>query len=344
VVAHGENIVGEGYHREAGLAHAEIAALGMAGSEAKGATAYVTLEPCNHHGRTPPCVDALLKVGIRRVIIGAIDPNPNVESGGVERLRAAGIEVVTGVLKDDAEKLIRPWRKYITQGVSYLSLKFGVSLDGRIASRSGETRWITSADARARVHSLRATHDAVCIGVSTVIADDPQLTVRDVDGRNPIRVVIDSKLRVPLTSKFVQTARAVASCVVTTEAAPKDVAERLTDAGVNIVVVPASPEGRCDVGATLKALAAREVVTVLCEGGAELAGSLLAGRLVDSLHMFVAPILLGPRGRPCAVDWAGPEGIGDAPHIKNPAWVLCGTDGYVSGEVVYPKKKQKPVA
>ncbi len=265
-------------------------------------------------------------------------PESIVQGGGIERLEAAGVEVVVGVLEKEAKKLIEPWSKYITEEASYLSLKLAVSLDGRIATRTGASKWITCADSRARVHLLRTRHDAVMVGINTVIADDPRLTVRDVPGRSPVRVVMDSKLRIPTSCQLVQTAKEVPTCVVTTVDASRAVAESLEDLGVAVIRVPASAEGRCDLRVTLRELAVREVVSVLCEGGAELAGSLLAGGLPDEMHVFLAPVLLGPRGRPGAVDWAGPENPADAPRIESPRWELCGNDAYVSGRLVYPKK------
>jgi diaminohydroxyphosphoribosylaminopyrimidine deaminase/5-amino-6-(5-phosphoribosylamino)uracil reductase len=316
VVAREREIVGEGFHTLAGDEHAEIVALRAAGDKTRGATLYVTIEPCNHTGRTGPCADAIVSAGIKRVVIGTRDPNPHVQGGGVERLRERGVEVVTGILEDEAKRLILPWTKYVTKAASYLSLKLAISLDGRVATRTGISKWITGPKSRARVHALRGTYDAVMVGINTVLADDPQLTVRDVPGRNPVRVIVDSKLRTPADSRLVTTARETPTCVITTVDAPVALSERLEAAGVAVIRVPTTGGGRVDLAATLRALAAREVVSVLCEGGAELAGSLLAGRLPSELHVFIAPVLLGPRGIPGAVDWA-----------------------YVSGPIVYPKKK-----
>lgn len=331
-------VLGEGFHAAVGLEHAEVAALKAAGAAARGQTLYVTLEPCNHQGKTPPCVDAILTAGIKRVVIGCRDPNPRVAGGGLERLKQAGVEVVVGVLETEAQALIKGWAKFITVGQSYLTLKLAISLDGRIATRSGASKWITSPESRLRVQSLRANHDAVMVGVNTVLADNPRLTVREVPGRSPVRVVVDSKLRIPTTSQLVQSAAQTPTCVVTTHAAPKPQEEALQALGVRIIRVPPTAEGRCDPAVMLRELAAREVVNVMCEGGSELAGSLLASGLADELHVFVAPILLGPRGRPGAVDWAGPENPSDAPRIDPPRWELCGGDAYVWGPLKYSKK------
>ncbi len=335
--AEGE-VLGEGFHAATGLDHGEIAALRAAGDKARGQTLYVSLEPCNHQGRTPPCVDAILAAGIKRVVIGCRDPNPRVAGGGVERLRSAGVEVVEGVLETEAHTLIKAWSKFITSGSSYLTLKLAISLDGRIATRTGASKWITGAESRQRVQSLRASHDAVMVGVNTVLADNPRLTVRDVPGRSPVRVIVDSKLRIPLSAQVVQTAAQTPTCVVTTAAAPKPQEEALLAAGVRVIRVAPTAEGRCDPQHMLRELAAREVVSVMCEGGSELAGSLLANPLVDELHVFVAPVLLGPRGRPGAVDWAGPEHPSDAPRIDPARWELCGADAHVWGPLKYAKK------
>ncbi len=338
VVDAGGGVVGEGFHEATGLDHAEVIALKAAGEKARGGTLYVTLEPCNHQGRTPPCVDAIIAAGVKRVVLGCRDPNPRVEGGGAERLRAAGIEVVEGVLQAETQALIKAWSKFITVGQSYLTLKLAISLDGRIATRTGASKWITGPESRLRVQALRAAHDAVMVGVNTVLADNPRLTVRDVPGRSPVRVIVDSKLRIPTSAQVVQTAAQTPTCVVTTLSAPKPLEDALQALGVRVIRVPASAEGRCDPAVMLRELAAREVVSVMCEGGSELGGSLLASALADELHVFVAPVLLGPRGRPGAVDWAGPENPSDAPRIDPPRWELCGGDAYVWGPLKYPKK------
>jgi diaminohydroxyphosphoribosylaminopyrimidine deaminase/5-amino-6-(5-phosphoribosylamino)uracil reductase len=331
-------IIGEGFHETAGLEHAEVVALRKAGADARGQTLYVTLEPCNHQGRTPPCVDAVLAAGIARVVIGCRDPDPRVQGGGIERLQAAGVQVTIGVQEAAAKALIQPWAKYVTEHTTFVTLKLAISLDGRIATRTGASKWITCPEARVKVQTLRAHHDAVMVGINTVLTDNPRLTVRDVPGRNPIRVIVDSKLRIPLTSQVVTTASEIPTCVITTLTAPTTPEQALAHAGVRVIRVPATAEGRCDPVVMFRELAAREVVSVMCEGGSELAGSLLAHRLPDQLHVFMAPVLLGPRGRPGAVDWAGPDNPQDAPRIDPAHWELCGTDAYVWGPIAYPKK------
>ncbi|HEY8039814.1 MAG TPA: RibD family protein, partial [Polyangiaceae bacterium] len=235
----------------------------------------------------------------------------------------------------EAQRLIAPWAKFVTTGVPYVSLKLALSLDGRIASRTGASKWVTGPEARARVHLLRAQHDAVMVGIGTAVADDPRLTVRDAPGHSPLRVVLDTKLRIPLAGRLVQSAREVPTWVICTTDAPSSAEEALVERGVEVLRAPPSAEGRIEPLAALKMLAARGIVTVMIEGGAELAGSVLAGAVVDELHCFIAPILLGPRGRPGAVDWAGPATPGEAPCIAEPQWEVCGVDAHVWGPLRY---------
>ncbi|HZU85754.1 MAG TPA: bifunctional diaminohydroxyphosphoribosylaminopyrimidine deaminase/5-amino-6-(5-phosphoribosylamino)uracil reductase RibD [Polyangiaceae bacterium] len=331
-------LLGVGHHERAGDEHAEVAALREAGARARGATLYVTLEPCNHDGRTPPCTDAIRQAKVARVVVGCRDPNPHVVGGGVDALRAAGVQVDVGCREAECQRLIAPWTKFVTSGVPYVVLKLALSLDGRIASRTGASKWVTGPEARARVHLLRAQHDAVMVGIGTVLADDPRLTVRDAPGHSPLRVVLDTKLRLPVGSRLVQSARDVPTWVVCTTDAPHSAEEALAERGVDVLRAPPSAEGRIDPLAALKLLAARGIVTVLIEGGAELAGSVLAGAVVDELHCFIAPILLGPRGRPGAVDWAGPATPAEAPSIADPQWEVCGLDAHVWGTLRYPER------
>jgi diaminohydroxyphosphoribosylaminopyrimidine deaminase / 5-amino-6-(5-phosphoribosylamino)uracil reductase len=338
VVVKNGAVVGEAHHERAGDDHAEVLALRLAGNKAKGATLYVTLEPCNHVGRTPPCTDAVVASKVARVVIGCRDPNPHVAGGGIEKLREAGIEVVVGVREADAKGLIAPWSKFVTRGLPYLSLKLALSLDGRIATRSGASKWVTGSEARARVHALRAAHDAVAIGIGTALTDDPRLTVRDAQGASPLRVVFDTKLRLPPHARLVDTAPNVPTLILCSVDAPASNEEALVTRGVEVLRAPSSAEGRIDPQAALRLLAGRGIVTVMVEGGAELAGSIVAGRLCDELHAFIAPILLGPRGRPGAVDWAGPDTPTEAPRIANPRWELVGSDAYVHGVVQFPER------
>ncbi len=333
-------IVGEGFHERAGADHAELVALRAAGAAAKGATLYVTLEPCNHFGRTPPCTEAIAKAGVRRVVVATRDPNPHVTGGGVEHLQAAGLEVVVGTSERAAKELIAPWTKFVIDGLTYVSLKLALSLDGRIATRTGASKWVTGPDSRARVHALRAQSDAVGVGIGTVLADDPRLTVRDAPGQSPVRLVFDTQLRIPLQSRLVQSAAEVPVWIMCSADAPATLEEELVTRGVEVLRCPSSAEGRIDAIAAMRILASRGIVTLMVEGGAELAGTLLAARLADELHAFVAPVLLGPRGRPGAVDWAGPDVPQLAPRIVEPTWELCGDDAHVFGRLGYPQQEE----
>ena len=335
VLAASGELAGEGHHQMAGADHAEVAALKAAGDLAKGGTLYVTLEPCNHHGRTPPCVDAIVRAGISRVVIGCRDPNLQVTGGGIEALRREGIHVEAGILEARATNLLAPWSKHVASGIPFVRLKLALSLDGRIATRTGASRWVTGPEARARVHLLRSECDAVLVGVGTVLADDPRLNVRHVDGPSPKRVVLDTKLRTPLTSRLVETASEIPTWIVCSHLANVDTREALEARGVRVWPVDENTSGRVDVLSALRLLGSRGVVTLLVEGGAEVAGSFLAGELADELHAFLAPKLLGPRGRPGAVDWCGPDDPAEAPQLLNPTWELCGRDAYVHGRIAH---------
>jgi len=223
----------------------------------------------------------------------------------------------------------------VTTGLPFILIKMAISLDGRIATRTRASKWITGPEARAKVHELRAASDAVMVGVGTVLADDPQLTVRDVEGTNPVRVIIDSNLRVSSGAKAIVTASEVPTWILTTPEAPEPAERAIAACGAEVIRVARSNEGRVDIQSALRVLAQRGIVNLMIEGGAELSGSVLAARLADELHVFIGPLLLGPRGRPGAVDWAGPEDPTDAPRIVDPKWELCGKDAYVHGVLGY---------
>lgn len=304
VVVRDGRVIGRGFHLRPGEHHAEVMALREAGEAARGATLYVTLEPCNHHGRTPPCTEAVLAAGIARVVVGVRDPNPHVAGGGDDRLRAARLEVVEGVGGEACASLVRAWARHVRTGLPYVRLKLAVSLDGRIAATGGASQWVTGAAARHAVHTLRRHADAVMVGIGTALADDPSLTARDappVEARSPARrVVVDSAARLPLSSKLVGTARGVPTSVFVADDAPDDRVAALVDRGVQVERV-ARAAGGVDLRAVAARLGAAGVVDVLVEGGGALAGALLEAGLVDELHWFVAPIVLGAGGVPSIV-------------------------------------------
>lgn len=292
VLVKDDSVVGEGWHERAGEPHAEVHALRAAGPAAHGATAYVTLEPCSHHGRTPPCADALLAAGVARVVVAMADPNPQVAGRGLARLAAAGVAVECGLLGQEALQLNLGFVSRMQRGRPWLRIKTGCSLDGRTALPDGQSQWITSAESRADVQQLRARSCAMLTGIGTVLADDPQLTVRSVDcGRQPWRVVVDSRLRLPPTAKLLQTRGVLVVC------AESDVARRaaLEAAGAEVLCLPGN--GRVDLPALLAELARRGCNEVTVEAGAELAGALARAGLVDEWVIYQAPVLIGDPAR-----------------------------------------------
>lgn len=303
IVRDGE-IVGEGWHARAGEPHAEVHALRQAGDKARGATAYVTLEPCSHHGRTPPCADALVAAGVSRVVAAMQDPNPQVAGNGLLRLAQAGIEVASGVLESEARALNAGFIKRMEQGLPFVRVKLAMSLDGRTAMASGESQWITGAAARAEVQRLRAQASVVLSGADTVLADDARLTVRAdelglgaemtelAQRRPPLRVLVDGRLRVPLSKTFFQVGPAlVATC------AAASARDRYQEDGHELLAVPGS-NGHVDLRKLLLELAGRGVNEVLVEAGPRLAGAFARAGLVDEYRIFVAPKLLGSSARP----------------------------------------------
>lgn len=284
-------VVGEGWHKTAGEAHAEINALAAAGEQAKGATAYVTLEPCSHHGKTPPCTAALVDAGIAEVVVALEDPNPNVNGEGLKALAAANVPCRVGLMQGEAETLNRGFISRMTRGMPFVRLKMASSLDGCIAMSSGESQWITGPEARADVQRLRARSGAIMTGIGTVLADDPSLTVRDAsldtDDKQPLRVVLDNDLRMPLSAEML--ALAGQTLVYCTHDNKK---EALVEAGAKVIKVAAAEE-RVDAAAVLRDLAAREINDVLVEAGPALAGSLIENELVDELVIYQSPHIMG---------------------------------------------------
>ncbi|PTL82420.1 bifunctional diaminohydroxyphosphoribosylaminopyrimidine deaminase/5-amino-6-(5-phosphoribosylamino)uracil reductase RibD [Vitiosangium sp. GDMCC 1.1324] len=299
-------VIARGYHRRAGTAHAEVVALEAAGTKARGADLYTTLEPCDHYGRTPPCSQAILDAGVRRVIVGSSDPNPKVNGKGVARLRRAGVEVLTGVLKDEADRLNRPFFKAMSTRLPYVTLKAAVTLDGKLATATGDSRWVTGEQARERVHRLRDQVDVILVGANTVRKDNPQLTTRlpEGDGKDPVRVVVDSHLS--LSSKLtIFTQRSPARTVVATLEDPAGrKAKRFLAAGAEVWRMP-EKNGRVSLEPLMRRLAKEGLNHVLVEGGAEMYGSFLRAELADELLLFVAPKLIGSEG----LSWTGSLGV-----------------------------------
>ncbi len=326
-------IVGEGYHRRAGMPHAEVEALHRAGELARGATLYVTLEPCSHWGRTPPCADALIEAGVRCVYAAMQDPNAQVAGRGFEKLRQAGVEVHVGVLEEQARQLNEIFVKYHTQGMPFVTVKSAMSLDGKIATRTGDSKWITDEPARRLVHRLRARHDAIMVGIGTVLKDDPFLTVRLPRMTAPIqrlRVIVDSTLKCPDNAQVLDVETAP-TLIATTDRASLDRVQNLRERGVQVEILPADESGRVDLRSLMQLLAQRGVTGVLCEGGGTLVASLLAQRLADKVVFFYAPVVIGGSNAPTAVEGEGYPLVGHALRLHRVHWRRIGRDMMVQG-------------
>jgi diaminohydroxyphosphoribosylaminopyrimidine deaminase / 5-amino-6-(5-phosphoribosylamino)uracil reductase len=313
VVVRDGRVVGRGWTRPSGRPHGETEALRRAGPAALGATAYVSLEPCAHYGETPPCTMALLHAGLRRVVIAATDPDPRVDGRGIAQLRQAGVEVTVGVRRERAETLNAGFFLRLRAGRPLVTLKLATSLDGRVATRTGASQWITGDQARALAHHLRATHDAIMVGSGTALIDDPSLTCRlpGLEARSPIRVVLDGRLRLSTRSELARTARSTPFWLVTRRPAPEDRARALRRLGVEVIEVGTDHQGRLDLTETLGILAGRGLTRLLVEGGAALAAGLLRQRLVDRLVWCQAPLLIGGDGLE-AMGALGVEALEDA--------------------------------
>lgn len=306
VLVKGGRIIARGYHRRAGTAHAEVVALQAAGAKARGADLYTTLEPCDHYGRTPPCSQTLIDAGVRRVITASSDPNPKVNGKGVARLRRAGVEVLTGVLEDEADQLNRPFFKAMRTGLPYVTLKAAVTLDGKLATATGDSRWVTGEAARAWVHRLRDRVDVILVGATTARRDNPQLTTRlpEGEGKDPVRVVVDSHLRLPATLQVFTQRSPARTVVATLEDPTARRARRLLATGADVWQFP-EKQGRVELEALMRRLAKEGLNHVLVEGGAEMYGSFLREELADELLLFVAPKLIGAEG----LSWSGSLGV-----------------------------------
>jgi diaminohydroxyphosphoribosylaminopyrimidine deaminase / 5-amino-6-(5-phosphoribosylamino)uracil reductase len=317
VVRDGRHVVGRGWTQPGGRPHAETEALKRAGGLALGATAYVTLEPCSIYGHTPPCTMALLHAGVRRVVAAAVDPDPRVDGRGIEQLRQAGVRVDFGLRRAEAEALNAGFFKRLRVGLPLVTLKLATSLDGRIATRTGASRWITGPAARARGHHLRATHDAIMIGSGTALADDPELTCRlpGMADRSPVRVVLDGRLRLSAEAKLVRTATAAPTWLVTAADIPEQRRAPLERAGVTLIEVPTASGGGLSLPEALGALARRGITRLLVEGGGTLAAALLRARLVDRVVWFHAPLVIGGDGL-AAVAGFGVESLAEAAGLR----------------------------
>jgi len=342
VVRDGE-IVGRGRTAPAGGPHAEVTALREAGDAARGATLVVSLEPCCQHGRTPPCTEAVLAAGISRCVAAMIDPNPRVRGAGLERLRRAGVEVTVGLEAEAARLLNEQYLRWVTAGVPFVTAKFASSLDGRIATASGESRWITGETARRLGHLLRHRHDAVLVGVGTVLADDPELSTR-LEGRTarqPLRVVLDSRLSVPPAARVIGSD---GRCLIaTTTGAPATARLALETAGARVVAFNPGADGRVPIGEVLALLADEEHISVLVEGGARVHGSVFDQELADRVVAHIAPRIVGGEGAPCVVAGRGVATLAAATPLTGVTVERAGDDIVVSGYCVRRESGAPPL-
>lgn len=327
VILQGDRVVGRGWTQPGGRPHAERRALDQAGAAARGATAFVTLEPCAHHGHTPPCAEGLIAAGVARVVTALTDPDPRVAGRGHAMLRAAGIAVTEGVLQAEATRLNAGFLRRVTEGLPFVTLKLATSLDGRIATASGESRWITGAQARTHVHMLRMTHDAVMVGAGTALADDPDLTVRGLGARHqPVRIVLDSRLRLPVGSRLGRSAGDSPVWMVHGPMAPAAARSAWAATGATLIEAEA-PGGTLATRPALAALAARGLTRILCEGGGTLAASLLNDRLAGDLALYTAGLALGAEGR-AALGALKLARLADAPRLILRESQTLGADSY----------------
>lgn len=308
VLVKDNRVIGQGYHARAGEPHAEVLALAEAGDEARGATLYVTLEPCCHHGRTGPCAEAVLSAGVSRVVAAMADPNPLVAGGGFRLLREAGVDVVSEVMEEEARELNEVFLKHVTTGLPFVVAKAAMSLDGKIATRTGQSKWITGPQARAYGHCLRNWYDAILVGIGTVRADNPSLTTRlpDGTGRDPVRIILDSAANTLPTANVLAGCGQVPVIIATTAGAAPEKAAALQQAGAEVLVVNEGPQ--VDLTVLMKLLGKRNITSVLIEGGAAVHGSAFAAKIVDKAVWFIAPKIIGGREAPGPV---GGLGIGD---------------------------------
>lgn len=332
VIVKDGQIIGKGYHARCGDLHAERAALKACTGDPAGATMYVTLEPCCHHGRQPPCTDAILEAGITRVVVGSGDPNPQVAGEGLNILRSHGVEITESVLKEECTALNDVFFHYIQTKKPYVVLKYAMTLDGKLAAYTGASQWITGEIARRHVHESRGRYRAIMVGVDTVITDNPQLTCRIEGGRNPLRIVCDSSLRTPLTATLVQTAREVETLIATCYT-DKDRIAPYEALGCRVLTLPENKDGKVDLPALMEALGKMEVDSVLLEGGSRLHWSALESGIVNKVQAYIAPKLLGGAAAKSPIGGQGFPHPDNAVRLKEPTITRLGDDLLIESEV-----------
>ena len=338
IIVKDNKIIGEGYHERCGCAHAEVNAFNNAIEDVEGATMYVTLEPCSHYGKTPPCADKIIEMKIARVIVGTLDPNPLVAGRGIDKLKKAGIEVEVGVLEEECKIKNEIFMKYIIDKTPFIIMKAAMSLDGKIATRTGESRWITGDKSRGEVHKLRNEVAGIMVGVNTIIMDDPELTCRIEGGKNPIRIIVDSSLRIPKESRVVKTSNQVRTIVATTEKAEEKDKVELKKHGVEILETK-SKDGKVDLEELVIKLGSLGVDSILLEGGGELNYSALKLGIVDKVQMYIAPKIIGGSLAKGPVSGGGIELLSDAFMLRTLSTKVVGEDILIEGYVDNSKFK-----
>ncbi len=323
--------LGAGWHQQFGGPHAEVFALEQAGPAAHGATLYVTLEPCCHFGKTPPCSRAVIAAGLKRVVVAMTDPAPHVAGGGIAELRAAGIEVEVGLCETEARQLAAPFVRWVTERRPWVHAKWAMTLDGKIASRTGHSQWISGPESRAVVHELRGRMDAIAVGIGTALADDPLLTARPPGPRTATRMVIDPQARLPRTSQLVQTAREVPVLWVVGDHIPTDLTAPVEAAGVERLSLPYDADRGFPLQDWLSLLGKQSMTHVLIEGGGKLLGSLFDADLIDEYHIFIAPKLIGGMTAPSPLSGTGQATIPTVASLVRPTMTMLGEDIYIHG-------------
>ena len=304
VIVKDEEIVSQGYHRFYGGPHAEIEAIKGLHASSKDSTMYITLEPCCHYGKTPPCTEAIMKLQFARIVVGTVDPNPKVNGKSIAMLKNHGFLVTEGVLRDECQRINEAYFKYVQTGIPFVTVKFAQTLDGRIATQTGHSQWISSEETLTLAHKMRSIHDATMVGVGTVIRDDPQLTVRRTKGKNPLRVILDSRLRIPPSSHVLNDSYARNTLIATTSAADKERVRELKNKGVRVVLVGQDEYGRVSLPQLLKKLGRTGISSLMVEGGGQIITSFLSERLVDKLVITIAPKIIGQ-----GINWVGDLGL-----------------------------------
>lgn len=340
VIVREEKIIALGWHRKAGTPHAEVHALNMAGELARGAELFVTLEPCSHFGKTPPCANAIIRAGIRRVVVAMRDPNPKVNGRGIQLLRDAGIEVTENILHDEAAKLNEIFFHWIQQKTPFVMMKMAMTLDGKIATAAGQSKWITSERAREFAHELRNEVDGILVGIETVLKDDPQLTTRlkissgkNFLGKNPVRIILDSKARTPINSQILKNLDDAPTWIICHENAPKENVERLQNMGAKIFFC-GDDSGRIDIQKLMKLLGEKEILSLLVEGGGTVHFSFLEKKCVQKVFAIIAPKIFGGKSAKTAVEGEGFQNIADAVQLNRVEFKNLGEDfaliGYIN--------------